>query len=64
MLGYDMTDLCVSDAKWSELKASDKTWLSLIHPDDLEQHIQAMEEHIEQRSAIYRHELRLKHKAG
>ncbi|QLE86271.1 response regulator [Shewanella sp. Scap07] len=64
MLGYEMTDLCVSDAKWSELKASDKTWLSLIHPDDLEQHIQAMEEHIEQRSAIYRHELRLRHKAG
>lgn len=64
MLGYEMSELCAHDEKWAELKDGDKTWQSLIHPEDLDEHQAAIEDHIKHKTEIYRQELRLKHKDG
>ncbi|MFT5704124.1 MAG: two-component system sensor histidine kinase/response regulator [Shewanella sp.] len=64
MLGYQITELCISEDKWSELKSGNRTWLGLIHPDDRKLYIELIEAHIIGEEEVYRQELRLLNRSG
>ena len=64
MLGYKITELCISEDKWSELKRGNRTWLGLIHPDDRQLYTELIEAHIVGDEDVYRQELRLLNRAG
>jgi PAS domain S-box-containing protein len=54
MLGYDE----------NEIQDEYESWKTLIHPDDRQQTLAALQEHLEGRTPLYRVEHRLRHKDG
>lgn len=64
MLGYDPSELKAEQAKWAPLKRGIDQWTDIVYPDDLAENQRLLTEHVEGRSDIYRHELRLLCKDG
>lgn len=64
MLGYDPAVIKESSEKWAPVKGGYDTWLELLHPDDKEENQRVLNEHLEQKTSLYKHELRLKCKNG
>ncbi|MEO5958410.1 MAG: PAS domain-containing protein [Opitutaceae bacterium] len=54
MLGYEPQELASTLAAWKEL----------VHPDDLPANEAEVQAHFTQRSSLYQHELRMRHKSG
>ncbi len=64
MLGYEPSELKTSDDKWSPLARGIEAWTELVHPDDLDANTELLTDHVEGRTEVYRHELRVKCKNG
>ncbi|MEC4727021.1 response regulator [Shewanella sp. D64] len=64
MLGYKVTELCIREDKWSELKHGNRTWIGLIHRDDRQLYSELIEAHIIGDDEVYRQELRLLNRSG
>ena len=67
-----LTDAIVVNERWAtmlgyapdEIEPNIHTWKSLLHPDDRQRVLQALQDHLEARTSCYEAEHRLRHKTG
>ncbi|MFS1438135.1 response regulator [Shewanella sp. 10N.286.48.A6] len=64
MLGYEPTDLCQEDDKWSPLINGAQTFIDLVHPDEQNLISNPQQALAASDNKILRHELRMRRKDG